>query len=157
MSHMNTDRIERSRTTWALLIVAAALGSTFASSAADKTGAAGAADAQARYQQDRAACMSGPSNQDQATCLREAGAALAQARREGMGDGSAPNSRNALQRCDTLPDADRQACVVRMQGQGTTSGSAASGGIYRELVTPEVAASSPAAPPSAAQGAAPDK
>ena len=81
MSHMNTDRIERSRTTWALLIVAAALGSTFASSAADKTGAAGAADAQARYQQDRAACMSGQSNQDHATCLREAGAALAQARR----------------------------------------------------------------------------
>ena len=32
------------------------------------------ADAFARYQQERAVCTSGQSNQDQATCLREAGA-----------------------------------------------------------------------------------
>ena len=151
---MNIGRIARSRTAWALLIVGAALGSTHAL-AADKTGAT---DAQARYQQDRAACLSGQSNQDRATCLREAGAAFfAQSKREGLDDGPAPYARNALQRCEALPDADRQACVVRMQGQGTTSGSAASGGIYRELVTREVAAPSPAVPPSAAQGAAPDK
>jgi hypothetical protein len=35
------------------------------------------ADAQARYQQERAVCLSGQSNQDRATCLREADAALA--------------------------------------------------------------------------------
>ena len=100
--------------------------------AADNTASA---DAQARYQQERAACLSGQSNQDRATCLREAGAALADARRGGLGDSSPQYVSNASQRCARLPDEERRACEARMQGQGTTSGSAAAGGIYRELVT----------------------
>jgi hypothetical protein len=83
-------------------------------------------------------CTSGQSNQDRATCLREAGAAFAEAKRDGLADGSTPYVRNALQRCERLPDEDRRACVSRMQGQGTTSGSVAGGGIYRELVTREL-------------------
>ena len=46
--------------------------------------------------------------------------------------------RNALKRCEALREPDRQDCVLRMQGQGTTTGSVAGGGIYRELVTREV-------------------
>ena len=131
---MNTTGIRHSRAAWALLVLGVALGSTSAL-AADK--AAGAA-AQARYQQERAVCISGQSNQDRATCLQEAGAAFAQARREGLDDGQAAlYQQNALQRCDGLPGDDRQACEARMQGQGTTSGSVAAGGIYRELVTRE--------------------
>ena len=98
------------------------------------------ADAHARYRQERALCLSGQSNQDRATRLREAGAALAETRRGGLGDSSPDYVRNAHQRCERLPDGDRRACDERMQGQGTTSGSAAAGGIYRELVTREVAA-----------------
>ena len=139
---MNTGRIQLSRPAWALLMLGAALGSTSAL-AADKTGPA---DAQARYQQERAVCMTGQSNQDRATCLREAGAALAEARRDGLDDGAAPYVRNAGQRCERLPDEDRRGCVARMQGQGTTSGSAAAGGIYRELVTPEIASPNTAKP-----------
>jgi hypothetical protein len=95
-------------------------------------------DAQARYQQERAACNSGQSHQDQATCLREAGAALEEARRGRLDDGQAAYQQNALIRCNALPADERSACHARMQGQGTTRGSVAEGGIYRELVTREI-------------------
>ncbi len=102
--------------------------------------AASAASAPTSYQQERAACMNGSSNQDRATCLREAGAAQAEARK-GLVGGSAPDyARNAAARCDRLPDPDRKDCLARMKGEGTTSGSASAGGIYRELVTREVGA-----------------
>ena len=55
------------------------------------------------------------------------------AKRDGLDDRSTPYVRNALQRCERLPDE-----VSRMQGQGATSGSVAGGGIYRELMTREL-------------------
>lgn len=115
-------------------------------------GAAASGTAQARYAQEVALCKSGASHQDRATCLREAGAALAEARRGDLDDGSAPYAANQLKRCDPLPGDQRQDCIARMQGQGTTSGSVAGGGIYRELVTRETGPS-PAA--SAAEPARP--
>ena len=92
------------------------------------------ADAQARYQKDRAACMSGNSNQDRATCLKEAGAALVEARRNGLTttDDSTYVSNN-MARCVPLPAADQEDCVRRMNGEGTVKGSVEEGGIYREL------------------------
>lgn len=93
--------------------------------------------ARARYEQDRQVCASGRSNQDRATCMREAQAALAEVQRGRAGDGNANYARNAKARCAALPADQRQACEARMQGAGTTSGSAAAGGIYRELVTRE--------------------
>jgi hypothetical protein len=146
---MNTHRIRLSSLAWAVLVLAAA-GST--SALADSKSRA--AEAQALYQQERAVCLSGQSNQDRATCLREAGAAFAQAKREGWDAGQdAQYLHNARVRCERLPDTDRRDCMSRMQGQGTTSGSAAGGGIYRELVTREAAlpSAAPAAPPAAAQ------
>lgn len=126
---------------FALLMLGAALCST--SALADTKSRA--AEAQALYQQERAICMSGQSNQDRVTCLREAGAAFAQGKREGWAaDQAAQYLNNARTRCERLPDADRRDCVARMQGQGTTSGSAAGGGIYRELVTREEAQPAPA-------------
>lgn len=117
----------------AICAVSAFLG-TSAVLAADGTSPA---DARARYQQDRAVCESGQSNQDRATCLREAGAALEESRRGRLDDGPAQYQQNALIRCNALPAEDRDACQARMQGQGVTRGSVAEGGIYRELVTRE--------------------
>ena len=102
------------------------------------TASAGAmSDAQQRYQQERAVCMSGQSNQDRATCLKEAGAALGEARRNNLG---ATNARelgsNRMVRCDALPAADREDCARRMQGEGVTTGSAQQGGVLRELSRP---------------------
>lgn len=57
--------------------------------------------------------------------------------------------RNALTRCERLSGDDRQDCVSRIGGKGTTSGSVEGGGIYRELVTREVGAV-PAPPGTAA-------
>ena len=65
--------------------------------------------------------------------------------------------RNALKRCVPLPDAERKDCVARMQGQGTISGSVEGGGIYRELVTREVAVPAVAVPPEPAPPPAPAK
>jgi hypothetical protein len=96
--------------------------------------AAPASDAQLRYRQERAACMNGTSNQDRATCLREAGAALDEARHGGLSSGDL--DRNRVQRCAALPAQDRDDCVMRMNGEGSTSGSAMQGGVLRELERP---------------------
>ncbi len=109
---------------------------TMAALAATGVQAAGPSlsDAQARYQRDRAACMSGQSNQERATCLREAGAALAEARRNGLTDTSdSQYVRNRMERCVPLPPTDQEDCVRRMNGEGIVRGSVEEGGIYREL------------------------
>ena len=114
---------------------AAVLGTTallFASGAM----AAQLSEAQARYQQERAACMNGTSNQDRATCLKEAGAALGEARRGALGAASDNSlASNRMARCEALPAADREDCAIRMK-QGTMSGSAGQGGILREIERP---------------------
>ncbi len=93
------------------------------------------AEAQARYREDRAACTSGQSQQDRATCLREAGAALEAAKRGRLGDDQSSYEKNRLIRCERLPAQDREDCLRRMRGEGTVSGSVESGGVYRELRT----------------------
>jgi hypothetical protein len=93
-------------------------------------------NAQARYQKDRAACLSGQSGEDQSTCLREAGAALADSRKGKLDDRGENYELNAEQRCMVLPQQDHQTCVRRMR-EGTVSGSVEGGGIlraYREIV-----------------------
>ena len=101
-------------------------------------------DARAQYQQDRADCLTGRTAEDRATCLKEAVNAYNEAKHGRLDDGPTQYQLNEQKRCERLPDEDRHDCVARMQGQGTTSGSVSSGGIYRELVTREVGA--PAAP-----------
>jgi hypothetical protein len=99
------------------LAATAVLGTTallFAGGAA----AAKVSEAQARYQEERAVCMNGTSNQDRATCLKEAGAALGEARRGALGTSS-----------------DGKLAGNRME-HGTMSGSAQQGGILREIEGP---------------------
>lgn len=104
--------------------------------AAGAAGAATASDAQKRYQQERKACLSGDSKQERAACLREASAALQEAGRGRLGgEGGGKLGDNAVARCAALPSADREECAMRMR-DGSTSGSAAQGGVLRELVRP---------------------
>ncbi len=114
--------------TWGLALCAT--GVMFGASQAT---AAGPAEAQKAYERDRAACVSGQSHQDRATCLREAGAALAEARKGGLADGSSEFEKNKLARCDLQPAQDRPDCLRRMNGEGITKGSVEEGAVYREL------------------------
>jgi len=91
------------------------------------------------YQKDRAACMDGRANQDRDTCLREAGAARQEAKRGQLTESPERYEQNRFARCEKQPPQDREDCIRRMNGEGTTSGSVESGGIYRELVRPVVA------------------
>jgi hypothetical protein len=93
-----------------------------------------ATDAQARYKEERARCMSGQSHQDRATCLREAGAALQESRRGGLST-SGDLQANALARCNAQPAADRDACRMRIEGQASVQGSVEGGGVIREATT----------------------
>lgn len=89
------------------------------------------------YERERAACMDGSSQQDRTTCLKEAGAARDEARRGQLGASAKAGDTqvNATARCNALPAKDRDDCIARINGAGTTSGSVKEGGIYRELVT----------------------
>ena len=115
------------------------------------TSAAGAADnaatvsAKARLQQERVVCARIRDQGERDECLSEASTRFAGTQPSHHDENPAQLMRNALKRCEPLREPDRQDCVLRTQGQGTTTGSVAGGGIYRELVTIEVG--EPAAKP----------
>jgi hypothetical protein len=90
-------------------------------------------EAQATYNRDRADCMKSDVGDRQA-CLREAGAALQEAKRGGLTNETAQLEKNRLARCDNQPPQDRAECVRRMN-EGTVTGSVKSGAVVRELRT----------------------
>lgn len=111
--------------------------------------AAGAAsEAQTRYEQERARCLSGQSGQAQDTCLKEAGAARDAAQKGQLADGDGKLRKNAKDRCDVLAGDEKRDCMARIKGASNTteSGSVKGGGIIRETVTIEPAPAASAAP-----------
>lgn len=117
---------------------------SLSASAMAATGAA-STEIEARYAQDRAKCLSGLSNQDRATCLKEAGAARAAARQGQLEDAGASKKHNATLRCEALTGDDAKDCRSRVNGSGTVSGSVEAGGVLRETVTTQIM---PAEPPA---------
>lgn len=92
------------------------------------------AEIQAQYRQDIERCNAGQTNQDIATCKREAGAALQEARRQRLLTHQEQSLQsNATARCQSLPAALRDDCMVQMSsGSNTTvQGSVGGGGILR--------------------------
>jgi hypothetical protein len=103
---------------------------------ADLAASAGAvADAQTRYRQDMAACNSGQSNQDVATCHLEARNALAESRRGGLNDTPGQYRQNALRRCAVQKGDDRADCEARIRGEGNAEGSVSGGGVLHKSET----------------------
>lgn len=133
----------------ALLLVAEANAAT----------AATPSSVEAVYLQERAVCLSGRSTQDRATCLKEAGAVRAEARRQSLDNGESPAQlrRNALRRCEAVARADRGDCRRMALGEGQRSGSVAEGAVFKQITTvtvgPLPGASAPSARPAAAASA----
>lgn len=92
-------------------------------------------DASGNVQKEREACMVGRTQQDQATCLREANNAAAEKRSGKLDNSGAQFEANARLRCEVLTGEDRTACEARVMGYGSTQGSVAGGGVIREVET----------------------
>lgn len=141
---MTTSFLSSPTSSFSRLAAATAL-AALSTASAFAAPSAGASDAEARYKAERAKCMSGTSNQDRATCLKEAGAARDEARRQRLDDVAPTYQQNAKARCNALSGDDLKDCLARIQGAGTTSGNAESGGVYRETRTREVKPAAPVA------------
>lgn len=102
--------------------------------------AAAGASPEAKYRYERQKCLSGRSHQDRATCLKEAGAALAEARRGRLDNGVSERqlAENRVARCAAQPEAERADCERMARGEGTVVGSVEGGGVIKELVTRQV-------------------
>ncbi len=122
------------------LAVAGLLATTTASSvfAADAANAA-----RSTYAKERADCNAGRTAEDRATCLKEAGAAMDERKRNSL-DNKGSARQNAVDRCGALPGKDKTDCLARIEGpthpnqKTTTSGSVAGGGVLRETTTTTV-------------------
>ena len=101
---------------------------------------ASAPAAKATYLKERADCEAGKTAQDRATCLKEAGAAADERKRNRL-DNSGSLPQNAADRCNALTGAERSDCLARVKGSSsanqrtTTSGSVAGGGVMKETTT----------------------
>ena len=95
---------------------------------------------EATYRYERQKCLSGRSHQDRATCLKEAGAALAEARRGRLDNGVSERqlAENRVARCAAQPESERADCERMARGEGTVVGSVEGGGVVKELVTRQV-------------------
>lgn len=95
-------------------------------------------EARATFKQERAYCLDGRSHQDPATCLKEAQAAYAEARRGTLDPTGAQAAlqRNTVRRCNAHPARDRAACVRRLTDGKAAQGSVRGGGILRQVETP---------------------
>ena len=93
-------------------------------------------DSSGSYVQERAACVTGNTQQDSATCLREAANAAADKRKGEITAAPQPQLvANAMQRCEALGGEDHAACAARVLGYGNASGSVAGGGVIKEVET----------------------
>ncbi len=79
--------------------------------------------------------MNGRSQQDQATCLREASNARAEKSNRKSTATNTDLSANATARCNVLTGEDKAACTARVLGYGSESGSVAGGGVLSKVET----------------------
>jgi len=98
------------------------------------------AAAKPTYQKERADCDAGRTAEDRATCLKEAGAAANERKRNGL-DNAGSARQNAIDRCNQVAPKDKADCLARIEGPAqanqktTTSGSVSGGGVLRETTT----------------------
>lgn len=133
---MTASANHRARRSLAYFGVTALLAMTAATAqvATNAPGATGI-DASGNYQQEVQACLTGRTQQDRETCLKEARNAQADKKRGVLDNAGAQFRSNAAARCEVLAGEDKAACQARVMGYGSTSGSVAGGGVLREVET----------------------
>ncbi len=92
-------------------------------------------DASGSTRIEKAACRNDMSQQDYATCMREANNAAAEKRSGKLDNPGADFQTNALSRCEVLSGEEKIACQARIAGYGSTSGSVIGGGVVRQIET----------------------
>jgi len=92
-------------------------------------------DTSGSYKKEVQACLNGQSQQDQATCLREASNARAEKSNRKSTATNTDLSANATARCNVLTGEDKAACTARVLGYGSESGSVAGGGVLSKVET----------------------
>ncbi len=108
--------------------------------AASPSQGADATAAKSTYAKERADCDAGRTAEDRATCLKEAGAARAERKRNTL-DTEGSTRQNAIDRCNLVAAKDKADCLARIEGptaanqKTTTSGSVAGGGVLRQTTT----------------------
>ena len=129
------NRLGKGVTYFGLSALLAMTAATAQIAAPDSTGI----DATGNPRSEMAACNSGKTQQDRATCLKEVRSANADKRAGKLGNG-ADFTANALKRCEVFKESEDQAsCRARVGEQARLNGSVASGGVLREgeiTVTP---------------------
>jgi hypothetical protein len=128
-----------------VVMVVLVCGQVFSVAAQDRS------EKQRRFEADRQACLGGKTGQTYASCMREAHAVLADPASSTAPVSAEQLQRNALARCDAQTGDEQVACIARIRGEGTVSGSVTGGGVLRELVTTEIVPTPPQKPASAAQ------
>jgi hypothetical protein len=92
-------------------------------------------DATGSYKSEVQACLSGQTQQDRDTCMKEARNARAEKQRGHLETYGAHES-HAMARCDVHQVAeDKAACNARVMGMGHAEGSVAGGGLIRGVET----------------------
>ncbi len=130
MTARNTVHSRKSLVSYGL----AALLAMTAATAQVATGTTGI-DASGSFQQEVNACMTGKTQQDQETCLKEARNARADKQRGVLDNSTGKFDSNAAARCEVLAGEEKAACQARVLGYGNTTGSVAGGGLLREVET----------------------
>lgn len=129
--HTITSRLSRKR----LLVVALATAFNMTAALAQVASGTTGIDASGNYQSEVQACRSGRTQQDTATCLREARNARAD-HSSGKSQATAAQLQgNAMARCEPLNGQDKAACQARVVGYGSESGSVAGGGVLNSVET----------------------
>jgi hypothetical protein len=131
-----TDRSIKSMLSFgtAALLAVGAFSAQVANADAAFPGGAGI-DNTGSYQSEMNACMSGRTQQDRDTCMKEARNAAAEKNR-GRLETYGGREDHAMARCDVhTTGEDRAACEARVMGMGSVDGSVAGGGLIREVET----------------------
>lgn len=92
-------------------------------------------DATGNAASEMAACNSGRTQQDRATCMTEVKNANAAKRAGRIDNAGGQFAANALMRCNPLKGEYKLACEARVVGYGNPQGSVAGGGVITEVET----------------------